>query len=58
GPPPMNANFDPTACFDAATDLPLEGSPLPPTVAVEYDVADLAAGTDTVLERAVVELGL
>ncbi|MDB5217753.1 MAG: Peptidase family, partial [Myxococcaceae bacterium] len=42
GPPPMNANFDPTACFDAATDLPLEGSPLPPTVAVEYDVADLA----------------
>ncbi|MDB5214584.1 MAG: hypothetical protein JWO86_2511, partial [Myxococcaceae bacterium] len=44
GPPAMNANFDPTACFDAATDLPLEGSPLPPKVAVEYDAADLAAG--------------
>jgi hypothetical protein len=58
GPPPMNANYDPTACFDASTDLPLEGSPLPPKVAVELDPADLAAGRDTVLERAVVELGL
>jgi C-terminal processing protease CtpA/Prc len=58
GPPPMNANYDPTACFDASTDLPLEGAPLPPKVAVEYDPADLAAGKDTVLERAVVELRL
>lgn len=57
GPPKLDANYDAAACFDAATDKPLEGAPLPPTVAVEYDPAELAAGRDPVLERAVKELG-
>ncbi|MBX3191385.1 MAG: hypothetical protein KF819_30585 [Labilithrix sp.] len=57
GPPKLVANYDPTACFDAAANTPLEGNPLPPTVAVEYDPQDLAAGKDTILERAVKELG-
>ncbi len=58
GPPQLSANYDPTACFDAASDKPLEGAPLPPKVAVEYDPKDLAAGKDTIVERAVLELGL
>lgn len=58
GPPRLSANYDPTGCFDAASNAPLEGAPLAPKVAVEYDATDLAAGKDTVLERAVKELGL
>jgi hypothetical protein len=58
GPPRLSANYDPTACFDGVTDKPLEGAPLPPKVAVEYDAKDLAAGKDTIVERAVAELGL
>ena len=58
GPPKMSANFDPTACFDASTNKPLEGAPLAPKVAIEYDPRDLATGKDTVIERAVKELGL
>ena len=57
GPPALEANYDPTACFDAATNKPLEGNPPPPTLAAEYAPADLAAGKDTVLERAVSALG-
>lgn len=57
GPPKLSANYDPTGCFDAATDKPLEGAPPPPKVAVEYDADDLAAGKDTIVERAVKELG-
>lgn len=57
GPPKLVANYDPTACFDGATNKPLEGNPPPPTVGVEYDAADLVAGKDTILERAVKELG-
>jgi hypothetical protein len=57
GPPSMSANFDPTACFHASNDAPLEAAPLAPRVAVEYDQKDLAAGRDTILERAVKELG-
>jgi C-terminal processing protease CtpA/Prc len=58
GPPSLTAIADPTACFDAATNQPLEAAPLPPTIAVELDPKDLAAGKDTILERAVLELGL
>ncbi len=58
GPPKLSANFDASGCFDAATGKPLEGAPPPPKVAVEYDAKDLAAGRDTILERAVIELGL
>lgn len=58
GPPKLEANYDPTACFDGATNAPLEGAPPPPKVAVEYDGKDLAAGKDTIVERAVTELGL
>jgi hypothetical protein len=57
GPPALEANYDPTACFDAATNTPLEGNPPPPSIAAEYAPADLAAGKDTVLERAVKALG-
>lgn len=58
GPPKLSANYDPSACFDGVTDKPLEGAPLPPKVAVEYDAKDLAARRDTIVERAVSELGL
>lgn len=58
GPPELSANYDPTACFDGVTDKPLERAPLPPKVAVEYDPGDLAAAKDTIVERAVAELGL
>jgi C-terminal processing protease CtpA/Prc len=58
GPPKLTCNYDPTGCFDAADDAPLEGAPPAPTVAVEYDPADLAAGKDTMIERAVQALGL
>lgn len=54
----MSANYDPTECFRASNDLPLEGAPPAPRVAVEYDASDLAAGRDTIVERAVRELGL
>jgi len=58
GPPSLIVSADGAACFDAATNSFLEGAPPPPTVEVAYDPADLAAGKDTVLERAVKELGL
>lgn len=58
GPPALTAVFDANRCLDAANDAPLEGNPVPPTVAVDYDANDLAAGKDTVLERAVQALGL
>lgn len=56
GPPALSANFDMTGCFDASNDAPLEGTSLPPTVPAGYLPADLAAGKDTVLERAAAEL--
>jgi C-terminal processing protease CtpA/Prc len=58
GPPKLEANYDPTACFDAVTNAPLEGAPLAPKVPVEYDPSDLSAGKDTIVERAVKELAL
>jgi C-terminal processing protease CtpA/Prc len=57
GPPPLSVGVDPTGCFDAATDEPLEGAPLAPTEEVEYAPNDLAKGVDTVLERAVRLIG-
>ncbi len=57
GPPALTCNYDPTACFDAVTHTPLEGAPPAPTVAIDYDPSDLAAGKDTLIERAVKELG-
>ncbi len=57
GPPRLDANFDPTACFSALTDLPLEGAPASPQVAVEYEARDLAAGKDTIVDRAAKVLG-
>lgn len=58
GPPKLVTNYDPNACFDAVTNAHLEASPPAPTVPVEYDPADLAAGKDTVLEAAVKALAL
>lgn len=57
GPPSMTSNYDPTACFDASNDKPLEGAPPAPTIAVEYAASDLAAGRDPIVERAVQALG-
>lgn len=58
GPPKLVANYDPTACFDATTNTPLEGNPPAVRQPVEYDAKDLAAGKDTVLEAAVKALSL
>lgn len=58
GPPALTAVFDANRCFDASNDQPLEGRPPAPTIAVDYDPADLAAGKDTLLEKAVEALGL
>ena len=56
GPPAVSVTFDPIACFDVATDAPLEGDPPEPILVVDYEPSDLAAGRDTVLERAVAAL--
>lgn len=53
GPPALQFTVDPLYCTDASTGEPLEGRSVNPTVAVEYDPSDLAAGIDTVLETAV-----
>lgn len=58
GPPKLSCNYDPTACFDANDDAFLEAAPPAPTIAVDYSPADLAAGRDTLIERAVQALGL
>lgn len=57
GPPALSASFDSAGCFDAETNQPLEAADLTPAVSVELDPKDVAAGRDTVLERAVKELG-
>jgi len=56
GPPGFSVGVDMNHCLAAADDSPLEGKSTTPHIAVDYDPADLAAGRDTVLERAVVEL--
>jgi len=58
GPPALEANFDPAACFDHASNGFLEANPASPTVEIEYDPADLAKGRDTLLERAIQQLEL
>ena len=57
GPPALTCNYDPTACFDVATNAPLEASPPAPTVAIDYDPSDLAKRKDPLVERAVKVLG-
>jgi hypothetical protein len=56
GPPGFNVSVDLNRCSLATDDTPLEGRGVAPHVVVEYDAKDLAAGTDTVLERAVAEI--
>ncbi|MBX3262594.1 MAG: hypothetical protein KF782_23135 [Labilithrix sp.] len=56
GPPAFNVSVDSNRCAAADDDAPLEGRGVIPHVAVGYEPKDLAAGTDTVLERAVAEL--
>lgn len=52
GPPGFTVTVDVNRC-SAADDTPLEGKSTEPHIAVEYEPQDLAAGRDTVLERAV-----
>ncbi|MBX3213321.1 MAG: hypothetical protein KF850_14895 [Labilithrix sp.] len=56
GPPAFSVSVDVNRCATADDDAPLEGRGVAPHVAVGYDPKDLAAGKDTVLERAVAEL--
>ncbi len=53
GPPAFDVSIDVYRCSSSETRTPLEGNGITPHVAVEYDPKDLAAGKDTVLERAV-----
>lgn len=57
GPPKFSVAVDANRCSLSADDSPLEGHGVAPHVVVEYDAKDLAAGKDTVLERAVAEIG-
>ncbi len=52
GPPDLDASGDAYRCLDAS-GRPLEGREVRPTVFVELDPDDLAAGRDTQLEAAV-----
>jgi hypothetical protein len=54
--PPFLVGLDPNRCSSHDDGLPLEGKSVIPDVAVEYDPRDLAAGKDSVLERAVQQL--
>lgn len=56
GPPAFTVAVDLNRCALASDDSFLEGRGVEPHVAVDYDPADLAAGRDTVLERAVTEV--
>ncbi len=56
GPPVFSVATDLNRCSLADGDVPLEGKSVEPHVPVDYDPVDLAAGRDTVLERAVTEL--
>jgi C-terminal processing protease CtpA/Prc len=58
GPPSLTAIYDANRCLDAMNDAPLEARPPTPTIPIDYEPADLAAGKDTLLERAVLALGL
>ncbi|MBX3207485.1 MAG: hypothetical protein KF764_20725 [Labilithrix sp.] len=56
GPPAFSVSVDVNRCATADDDKPLEGRGVIPHVSVGYDPKDLAAGKDTVLERAIAEL--
>lgn len=56
GPPGFSVAVDANHCVLADGDAPLEGKSVEPAVAVGYEPADLVAGRDTPLERAVAEL--
>ena len=56
GPPSFSVSVDLNRCSAAADDTPLEGRGVTPHVAAEYDPKDVAAGRDSILERAVREL--
>ena len=56
GPPKFTVAVDLNRCSLASNDTPLEGHGVEPHIVVEYDANDLAAGKDTVLERAVSEI--
>lgn len=56
GPPAFSVSVDQNRCVSAADDAPLEGKSTTPHIAVDYDPKDLAAGRDTILERAAAEL--
>jgi carboxyl-terminal processing protease len=56
GPPAFQVSIDVNRCSLSSDDSPLEGRGVEPHVVVEYDAKDLAAGKDTVLERAVLEI--
>jgi hypothetical protein len=56
GPPKFSVAVDLNRCSLASNDTPLEGHGVEPHVVVEYDPKDLAAGKDTVLERAASEI--
>jgi carboxyl-terminal processing protease len=56
GPPAFRVSVDLNRCSSADDGAPLEGRSVIPHVVVEYDPRDLAAGKDTILERAVREL--
>jgi hypothetical protein len=58
GPPALSGTYDEAACFSAVPGAPLEGSPRPPTVRVDYAPSDLASGRDTLLEVAVARVRL
>lgn len=56
GPPSFTVSVDLNRCSSADDDTPLEGRGVRPHVEAGYEPADLAAGRDTVLERAIREL--
>lgn len=56
GPPAFTVSIDLNRCSLSSDDTPLEGRGVEPHVLVEYDAKDLAAGKDTVLDRAVAEI--
>ena len=53
----FSVTVDVNRCADA-DGVPLEGRSVVPHVLVDYDPVDLAAGRDTVLERAIQELAV
>jgi len=53
---PFNVSVDLNRCVDDQTGAPLEGKSVAPSIPVDYLPSDLAAGKDTILERAIASL--